>query len=285
MTDYNLNTKSDMPLDQSFTPQTEKPTAKKPVKPKINVIGKKSNQKKQSNKKQQEENSKLRTKLKSDSVDIADLEKLNEENIKNYRFRHKRNKVIIVILAVLLVIAIAVITVFMVVNRLETNCDMIINGNADAVCFVNGEELSNFRTPANVQGNRVLNLDVDVQIKGSSSEYYNVKFYVITYQRGHIMSNTLIYKPNFNLFYENQDGSYSSSEPIRGNQQINICDGIILDSAKIYSTPAVAAEHAESSLTHEAQIGKIAGEQLLKLMTLGLTREAAEQEIIKGFLD
>ena len=63
------------------------------------------------------------------------------------------------------------------------------------------------------------------------------------------------------------------------------CDGIILDSAKIYSTPAVAAEHAESSLTHEAQIGKIAGEQLLKLMTLGLTREAAEQEIIKGFLD
>ena len=229
MTDYNLNTKSDMPLDQSFTPKTEKPTTKKSVKPKINVIGKKSNQKKQPNKKQQEENSKLRTKLKSDSVDIADLEKLNEENIKNYRFRHKRNKVIIAILAVLLVVAVAVITVFMVVNRLETNCDMIINGNADAVCLVNGEELDRFRTPANVQGNRVLNLNIDVQINGSSSEYYNVKFYVITYQRGHIMSNTLIYKPNFNLFYENQDGSYSSSQPIRGDQLIDLCDGIILD--------------------------------------------------------
>ena len=62
------------------------------------------------------------------------------------------------------------------------------------------------------------------------------------------------------------------------------CDGIIMDNAKIYSTPAIQAMHNASSLTHEAQIGKIAGEQLLKLMTLGLTQQEAEQEILNGFL-
>ena len=63
------------------------------------------------------------------------------------------------------------------------------------------------------------------------------------------------------------------------------CDGIILDNANIYSTPAIVAEHPNSSLTHEAQIGKIAGEQLTKLMSLGLTSDEAEQEIINGFLN
>lgn len=62
------------------------------------------------------------------------------------------------------------------------------------------------------------------------------------------------------------------------------CDGIILDDAKIFSAPAVNAENKNSALSHEAQIGRIAGEQLLKLMTLGLSKELAEQEIINGFL-
>ena len=62
------------------------------------------------------------------------------------------------------------------------------------------------------------------------------------------------------------------------------CDAIIKDNAKVVATPEVTANHVDANLIHEAAIGKIAGEQLIKLMTLGLTEEEAEQEIIKGFL-
>ena len=63
------------------------------------------------------------------------------------------------------------------------------------------------------------------------------------------------------------------------------CDGILLDKARIISLPKIDALSNEASLVHEAAIGKIAGEQLVKLMTLGLTEEEAEQMIIKGFLN
>lgn len=62
------------------------------------------------------------------------------------------------------------------------------------------------------------------------------------------------------------------------------CDGIILDNARIYSSPAISAENVSASLSHEAQIGKIASEQLIKLMTLGLTDKQAEEKIIEGYL-
>lgn len=62
------------------------------------------------------------------------------------------------------------------------------------------------------------------------------------------------------------------------------CDAIIMDKAKVISTPKIVANHIEASLVHEAAIGKIAGEQLIKLMTLGLTEKEAEEQIISGFL-
>lgn len=62
------------------------------------------------------------------------------------------------------------------------------------------------------------------------------------------------------------------------------CDGIVLENAKVSSLPQIVANHAEAELFHEAQIGKIAGSQLLKLMTLGLTQEEAENKIIEGYL-
>lgn len=62
------------------------------------------------------------------------------------------------------------------------------------------------------------------------------------------------------------------------------CDGILLDNARIISVPKIDAVSKDASLVHEAAIGKIAGEQLVKLMTLGLTQEEAEKIIIKGFL-
>ena len=62
------------------------------------------------------------------------------------------------------------------------------------------------------------------------------------------------------------------------------CDSIIMGEAKISSVPEIAANSTEAQLIHEAAIGKIAGDQLLKLETLGLTEEEAEDCILKGFL-
>lgn len=62
------------------------------------------------------------------------------------------------------------------------------------------------------------------------------------------------------------------------------CDAIIMDSASVSAVPEIMANHTDARLIHEAAIGKIAGEQLIKLMTLGLTEKEAEEEIINGFL-
>lgn len=62
------------------------------------------------------------------------------------------------------------------------------------------------------------------------------------------------------------------------------CDGIVLDDAKIDSVPRVSAMNNLASLSHEAAIGKIANDQIVKLMTLGLSEKDAENKIIEGFL-
>ncbi|MBE7069005.1 MAG: SufD family Fe-S cluster assembly protein [Ruminococcaceae bacterium] len=62
------------------------------------------------------------------------------------------------------------------------------------------------------------------------------------------------------------------------------CDSIIMDHGVIIATPKLAATNVDASLIHEAAIGKIAGEQITKLMTLGLNEQQAEQKIIEGFL-
>lgn len=62
------------------------------------------------------------------------------------------------------------------------------------------------------------------------------------------------------------------------------CDAIIMDNAKISAIPEITANHLDAELIHEAAIGKIAGEQIIKLMTLGLTEAEAEAQIINGFL-
>ena len=62
------------------------------------------------------------------------------------------------------------------------------------------------------------------------------------------------------------------------------CDAIIMDQARVIAIPKLDANDVDASLIHEAAIGKIAGEQLIKLMSLGLTEEEAEEKIINGFL-
>ena len=62
------------------------------------------------------------------------------------------------------------------------------------------------------------------------------------------------------------------------------CDSIIMDNARVLASPQLSASCVDASLIHEAAIGKIAGEQLIKLMTLGLTEKEAEEQIVNGFL-
>lgn len=62
------------------------------------------------------------------------------------------------------------------------------------------------------------------------------------------------------------------------------CDAIILDNGKVSAIPEISANTLEAEMIHEAAIGKIAGEQLIKLMTLGLSEKEAEEQIINGFL-
>ena len=74
---------------------------------------------------------------------------------------------------------------------------------------------------------------------------------------------------------------------INGNSECyghSECDAIIMDSGVVAAIPEITANHLDATLIHEAAIGKIAGDQLTKLMTLGLTEKEAEQQIINGFL-
>jgi len=74
---------------------------------------------------------------------------------------------------------------------------------------------------------------------------------------------------------------------IRGNNKCaghSECDAIIMDSAYVGARPEIVANSVDASLIHEAAIGKIAGDQLIKLMTLGLTEQEAEEQIVNGFL-
>lgn len=74
---------------------------------------------------------------------------------------------------------------------------------------------------------------------------------------------------------------------IRGNAKCmghSECDAIIMDEGVVSAIPEITANHVDAELIHEAAIGKIAGEQLIKLMTLGLTEKEAEAQIVNGFL-
>ena len=62
------------------------------------------------------------------------------------------------------------------------------------------------------------------------------------------------------------------------------CDSIIMDNGRILAVPGLEANSVDAALVHEAAIGKIAGDQIIKLMTLGLTEQEAEEQIINGFL-
>ena len=95
--------------------------------------------------------------------------------------------------------------------------------------------------------------------------------------RGRVISRSVAQGTSCQIFYPKMTGNSKCFGHVQ-------CDSIIMDSAKISSIPAIVANSTDAELIHEAAIGKIAGDQLLKLQTLGLTSEEAEERILKGFL-
>ncbi len=77
------------------------------------------------------------------------------------------------------------------------------------------------------------------------------------------------------------DSKINGNAPCAGHSE---CDAIIMDQATVEASPSLTANNIDAALIHEAAIGKIAGEQLIKLMTLGLTEQQAEEQIVNGFL-
>ncbi len=81
--------------------------------------------------------------------------------------------------------------------------------------------------------------------------------------------------------YQRFDAKITGNAPCHGHTE---CDSIIMDRGRILAVPGLEANNVDAELFHEAAIGKIAGDQLVKLMTLGLTEAEAEEQIINGFL-
>jgi Fe-S cluster assembly scaffold protein SufB len=81
--------------------------------------------------------------------------------------------------------------------------------------------------------------------------------------------------------FQKFDACITGNAPCHGHTE---CDSIIMDEGRILAVPQLEANDLNAELIHEAAIGKIAGDQLIKLMTLGLTESEAEEQIISGFL-
>ena len=95
--------------------------------------------------------------------------------------------------------------------------------------------------------------------------------------RADIMRRSVAAEKSVQRFVSTMNGN----APCYGHTE---CDAIIMDEACVTAAPCLSANNIDAELIHEAAIGKIAGEQLIKLMTLGLTEKEAEEQIIKGFL-
>lgn len=113
-------------------------------------------------------------------------------------------------------------------------------------------------------GNQKAESYFDVQLDGAEAS-------------ANIVSRSVARDSSYQLFQSRLCGNNACS----GHTE---CDAIIMEDAKISAVPELSANHVDAALIHEAAIGKIAGEQIIKLMTLGLTETEAEEQIISGFL-
>ena len=95
--------------------------------------------------------------------------------------------------------------------------------------------------------------------------------------RTRVISRSVAKEQSTQVFYPRVQGN----APCFGHVS---CDAIIMGEAKVRPIPEISCNHVDAALIHEAAIGRIAGEQILKLETLGLSAEEAEEKILEGFL-
>jgi len=134
--------------------------------------------------------------------------------------------------------------------------------NTKIVCGAGAEAIITERLLTH--GEQVAESDMEIVLDGKDA-------------KGRVISRSVAQDESSQVFYPRMVGNGACFGHVQ-------CDSIIMGNAKIKSIPAVIANSTEAELIHEAAIGKIAGDQLLKLQTLGLTEEEAEDCILKGFL-
>ena len=169
----------------------------------------------------------------------------------------------------------------------------------------NGENVMNPTTIVDLGENAYMEMET-TQIKGIDSTYRDtqahladgatliIKEKIMTHGHQHAETNFSVdldgYDSSTNVISRSVAKDHSSqmfNSNIRGNNKCaghSECDAIIMDQGVVAAIPEVTANCLDAQLIHEAAIGKIAGDQLLKLETLGLTEEEAEDTILKGFL-
>ena len=105
-----------------------------------------------------------------------------------------------------------------------------MQGNVDASYTVNGDEISEFRSPANLIGDCIFEFDVNLNIK--SSGLYKVKFTISCYYEDKLLPSVVVYEPNIGddgLFEYKSDGYYHSKSNINGGSTIHLCRGVALN--------------------------------------------------------
>lgn len=143
---------------------------------------------------------------------------------------------------------------------------------------VKGVDSTIRETKAKLESNT--NLTIQEKIMTHGNQYAKTEFYVELNGKN---SSTHVTSRSVATEYSKQE----FISKVLGNTKCYAhveCDAIIKDEGKVVAIPEIDANNVEANLIHEAAIGKIAGEQLMKLMTLGLTEKEAEEEIISGFL-
>ena len=169
----------------------------------------------------------------------------------------------------------------------------------------NGENIMNPQTIVHLKEGAHMEMET-TQIKGIDSTIRDTKAHltdgatliikekIMTHGHQHAETNFSVdldgYESSTNVISRSVAKDHSTqmfNSNIRGNNKCaghSECDAIIMDNGVVGARPEITANSVDASLIHEAAIGKIAGDQLLKLETLGLSPEEAEETILKGFL-
>ena len=143
---------------------------------------------------------------------------------------------------------------------------------------IKGVDSSNRQTNATLQNNSTLIIHEKIMTHGTQKAFTDFKVELLgKNSKAHVVSRSIAKDNSFQKFVSIIDGNNVCS----GHTE---CDAILMNNGKVSAEPRINANHIEASLVHEATIGKIAGEQLTKLMTLGLTEKEAEEQIVNGFL-